>query len=74
MKFMDEEIAKLYKNALCFEDLSQIHMYGNWYESDYKSLQISIDRCSENIMYPGKCASKEDTDKWFKKEVLYMIG
>ena len=22
MKFMDEEIAKLYKNALCFDDLS----------------------------------------------------
>jgi len=43
--FMGPKVAAYYPNALCFEDLNKIHLFGNWFDSFYKNIFITIERC-----------------------------
>ena len=55
--FMDPKVAAYYPNALCFEDYSKIRLHGNWFDSYYKSIYFTIERCRNNVIFPNKCES-----------------
>jgi len=44
-KFMEHKVAGYYPNAVCFEDLSKVHLIGNWFDGYFKNIFISIERC-----------------------------
>ena len=54
---MNENIASYYKNSICFDDLEQIKLTGNWFNSSYKNILISIERCQNTAAFPEKCES-----------------
>ena len=59
---MDENVAKYYPNALCFEDLREIKLFNNWFDSKHSGLIISIDACKNTPEKPTKCAPIEETE------------
>ena len=74
MKFMEPNVAEYYPNALCFEDLSDISFLGNWFDSRYNSLMISIDACRNSYLEPDKCKSPEEISKWMGKQIFYVVS
>ena len=43
--FMIPQVAKYYPNAVCFDDISTINLFGNWFGDYYKNIFITIERC-----------------------------
>lgn len=57
---MSENVAAYYPNALCFQDLSILSFYNNWFDEKYNNIFISIDACKNTIENPNKCESFEN--------------
>ena len=63
---MEKSVAAYYTNALCFEDLSSLKLYGNWFDTDYRNLFITVERCKNTHIFPDRCEPDEVIDKWLK--------
>ena len=46
LEFVAEQALWYYKNAICFEDKSKIHLQKNWFGEEFKSIYISLDACN----------------------------
>ena len=57
LKFMKDNVADYYPNALCFDDKRQITLLSNWFDEKYKSIYISIDACTNRPGKMTKCKS-----------------
>ena len=44
-KFMAENVAEYYPNALCFDDFSKLSFLDNWFDSKFKNIFIAIEAC-----------------------------
>ena len=69
---MPEATTRYYENSLCFQDLTKIEMWNNWFDTDYKNLAISIVGCDPDS-YAGECKSDDEIDKFLKENIFYMV-
>ena len=69
---MPESTSKYYDNSLCFQDLSKIDIWNNWFDSDFKNLAISIVACDPDT-YKGECKSDDEIDRFLKENIFYII-
>lgn len=52
-KFLSGSHSRLYKNAVCFEDLSQIEVNSNWWEEQFTNPFIIIEGCKSTTKNGG---------------------
>lgn len=64
MKFMDENVANYYPNALCFEDKNKLKLMSNWFDFKYENFFFSIDACEGTNAYGYKCKPMDEINEF----------
>ena len=45
MEYMSPHVRKYYPNAICFDDLRKIKLFGNYFDANYNNFYVSVDAC-----------------------------
>ena len=70
---MSDQVADYYPNALCFQDLSKVSLYDNWFNPKFRNIFLAIEACQNTQDNPKKCASYEEIEKFKKENVFYVV-
>ena len=72
LKFMTEETAKNYKNALCVLNRDKIRIWGNWFENDFNTLVVTVEECMNTTYNNNKCAPPEEIQEYIETHSFFF--
>ena len=74
MRFLSESHSKLYTNAVCFEDLSELEINSNWWEEQFSNPFIIIEGCKSTTKNGGLCKTAPEIDDFMVRSIFYLVG
>ena len=69
---MPESSLTYYPNSLCFVNPDKIKLYGNWFDSKFKNIEIIFTACDQDT-YSGTCKTPDEIDLFLKSNAFYLI-
>ena len=73
-KFVKDNVAEYWPNALCFDDKRKIKIFSNWFDDEYSNFYIAIDACKDR---PGKsqpCKPLHEIKQFVSQTVFYIVS
>lgn len=67
--FMPAEITRYYPNSLCIADPGSVEINGNWFNKQFKSIQIMIEEC-----VGLGCKTRDEIATFMRNNLFYFIS